>query len=72
MANALELLARNPQRRRDLGRAARERAASRFSWESKRRLLVNLYAQASGTRLSETPERAPAARELAGVARGDS
>jgi len=72
MASALESLARDPEWRLQLGRAARERAASRFSWASKRKLLVNLYAQASRSRLVETLEPAPAVRELAGAARGES
>jgi glycosyltransferase involved in cell wall biosynthesis len=59
MAGALEDLAREPGRRRNLGAAARRRVAEGYTWEHKARLLRSLYANAVGAKaIPETRHRA--------------
>jgi glycosyltransferase involved in cell wall biosynthesis len=44
LARAIRVLAGDPERRTELGRAARERALERFTWDASNRALAALYA----------------------------
>jgi glycosyltransferase involved in cell wall biosynthesis len=48
LIHALEVLSQDRERCRDLGRAGRERVATRYSWERKRILIGQIYAKVRG------------------------